>query len=212
MRGTFSQVFGAIQQDSAEPPLYFRSGNLAGWFRRRGHDPLPHEFSFPPTSLNAALATASTRDRARGPKSWRTRCRMTDYKLLTATDETNSGRGKKTDDVVFTISQISKQFGVSLRTLRFYESRGLIKPNRQGGRRLYRQPDVDLLGIILKAKKLGFSLAECGQLITDGASRHTLKLSRGKCLEQIGILERKLAEITEALTELRRIYTTYIDQ
>jgi DNA-binding transcriptional MerR regulator len=110
----------------------------------------------------------------------------------------------------FTIGQISKQFGITLRTLRFYESKGLIAPVREGSRRLYRRADVERLGVILKAKKFGLSLTECGQLITDG--QHTLKLNREKCLEQIGILERKLAEITEALAELRRIYTTYIDQ
>jgi len=137
---------------------------------------------------------------------------MIDHEPLAAADGTNSGRGKKTDDVVFTISKISKQFGITPRTLRFYESRGLIAPVRQRSRRLYRRTDVERLGIILKAKKLGLSLADCGQLIADGASQHTLKLSREKCLEQIGILERKLAEITDALAELRRIYTTYIDQ
>ena len=133
---------------------------------------------------------------------------MIDHKLLAAADGTNSGRGKKTDHVVFTISQLSKQFGISLRTLRFYESRGLIAPVRRRNRRLYKRADVERLGIILKAKKFGLSLAECGELITDGASQHTLNLSRAKCLEQIGILERKLAEITDALAELRRIYTT----
>jgi DNA-binding transcriptional MerR regulator len=137
---------------------------------------------------------------------------MTDYKLVAAADGTNSGTEKKTDDAAFAISQISRQFGISLRTLRFYESRGLIAPVRRRNRRLYRRADVERLGIILKAKKLGLSLADCGQLIADGASQHTLNLSREKCLEQIGILERKLAEITDALAELRRIYTTYIDQ
>jgi len=137
---------------------------------------------------------------------------MIDHEPLAAADGTNSGRGKKTDDVVFTISQLSKQFGISLRTLRFYESRGLIAPVRRINRRLYKRADVERLGIILKAKKLGLSLADCGQLIADGASQHTLNLSREKCLEQIGILERKLAETTEALVELRRMYTTYIDQ
>jgi DNA-binding transcriptional MerR regulator len=137
---------------------------------------------------------------------------MIDNKLLAAADGTNSGRGKETDHVVFTISQISKQFGITLRTLRFYEDRGLIAPVRQGTRRLYGRADVERLSIILKAKKFGLSLAECEQLITDWISQHNFKLSRGKCLEQIDILERKLAETTEALAELRRIYTTYIDQ
>jgi DNA-binding transcriptional MerR regulator len=136
---------------------------------------------------------------------------MSHYELVAAADGINSGTVKKTGDVAFTIGQISKQFGITLRTLRFYESKGLIAPVRKGNRRLYRRSDVERLGVILKAKKFGLSLTECGELITNGPSHHTVKLSREKCLEQIGILERKLAEITEALAELRRIYTTYID-
>src|SRR5262249_46934234 len=112
------------------------------------------------------------------------------------------------DDGIFTIGQISKQFGISLRTLRFYESKGLIAPVRKRSRRLYRRADVERLSVILKAKKFGLSLTECGQLITDGTSQDTLNLSRERCLEQISILERKLAEITDALAELRRIYTS----
>jgi DNA-binding transcriptional MerR regulator len=133
---------------------------------------------------------------------------MPNYKLLAAADGINSGTGKNTDDVVFTIGQISKQLGITLRTLRFYESKGLIAPVREGSRRLYRRADVERLGVILKAKKFGLSLTECGQLIADGPVQHTLNLSREKCLEQIGILERKLAEITAALAELRRIYAS----
>ena len=59
-----------------------------------------------------------------------------------------------------TISQMSRLYGVSLRTLRFYEDRGLIKPRREGNARYYRDGDRARMDMILRGKKLGFTLAE----------------------------------------------------
>ena len=64
-----------------------------------------------------------------------------------------------------TISQMSRLFGVSLRTLRFYEDRGLIKPRREGNARYYRGADRVRMEMILKGKKLGFTLTEIQDLI-----------------------------------------------
>jgi DNA-binding transcriptional MerR regulator len=64
-----------------------------------------------------------------------------------------------------TISQMSRVFGVSLRTLRFYEDRGLIKPRREGSARYYRAADRVRMEMILKGKKLGFTLTEIQDLI-----------------------------------------------
>jgi DNA-binding transcriptional MerR regulator len=114
------------------------------------------------------------------------------------------------DEPSYSIGELARQFDVTLRTLRFYESRGLLNPSRQGQRRRYGREDVDRLTVILKAKKLGFTLSDIREMIAaDGeASRHALKLSREKCLEQIAVFERKLAETEEALAELRWIYTS----
>lgn len=112
---------------------------------------------------------------------------------------------------VYSIGDLAKKFDVTLRTLRFYESRGLLNPDRAGPHRRYGRNDADRLTVILKAKKLGFTLSEiCEMIGADGgeASRHALKLSREKCLEQIALFERKLAETEEALAELRWIYTS----
>jgi DNA-binding transcriptional MerR regulator len=124
------------------------------------------------------------------------------------------GPAKSSDadaDTVYSIGELARKFNVSLRALRFYESRGLLSPTRQGRQRLYGRKDADRLNVILKAKKLGFTLADIRQMIAengDEASRQALKLSREKCLQQIGVFERKLAEIEEALAELRWIYTS----
>jgi DNA-binding transcriptional MerR regulator len=115
------------------------------------------------------------------------------------------------DDPIYSIGDLARKFDVSLRTLRFYESRGLLSPSREGHHRRYGRKDADRLIVVLKAKKLGFTLAEIQEMIaadSSEASRQTLKLSREKCLEQIAVFERKLAETEEALAELRWIYTS----
>jgi DNA-binding transcriptional MerR regulator len=111
----------------------------------------------------------------------------------------------------FTIGELARDFGVTLRALRFYENKGLLSPQRDGLNRLYSQRDRSRLALILKGKKLGFTLAEIQQMIaaeeggrTDPA---TLNLSQEKCLEQIELLERQKAELDEGLAELTRIYT-----
>jgi len=115
------------------------------------------------------------------------------------------------DEPSYSIGDLARKFDVTLRTLRFYESRGLLSPSRQGQHRRYGRQDADRLTVILKAKRLGFTLTEIREMITaagGAASRHALKLSREKCLEKIALFERKLAETEEALAELRWIYTS----
>jgi DNA-binding transcriptional MerR regulator len=116
-----------------------------------------------------------------------------------------SGAGK----AEFTIGELSREFGVTLRALRFYENKGLISPQRDGLNRLYSQGDRTRLALILKGKKLGFTLGEIRQMIAaeeNAADNEALSLSREKCLEQIQLLERQKAEIEEGLAELHRIY------
>lgn len=109
----------------------------------------------------------------------------------------------------FTIGELSREFGVTLRALRFYENKGLISPQRDGMSRLYSQGDRTRLALILKGKKLGFTLGEIRQMIAaeeGAADSKTLAVSREKCLEQIELLKRQKAEIEEGLNELSRIY------
>ena len=116
-----------------------------------------------------------------------------------------------TDKVAFTIGELSREFGVTLRALRFYENKGLISPQRDGLNRLYSQGDRTRLALILKGKKLGFTLGEIRQMIAaeeGDADRDALTLSREKCLEQIELLERQKAEIEEGLSELNGSITS----
>jgi DNA-binding transcriptional MerR regulator len=111
----------------------------------------------------------------------------------------------------FTIGELAKEFGVTLRTLRFYENKRLLSPRREGLARLYSKADRDRLALILKGKKLGFTLSEIRQMVAASEGRgdvHALKLSREKCLEQIDLLEQQKNDLQEALAELRRIYAS----
>jgi DNA-binding transcriptional MerR regulator len=110
------------------------------------------------------------------------------------------------------IGELAARFGVTLRTLRFYEKRGLLKPRRRGMARLYDSQDGERLALILQGKRLGFTLTEIRALVSasqEGADGQALDLSREKCVEQIKLLERKKREIESALAELRRIYSSF---
>lgn len=106
-----------------------------------------------------------------------------------------------------TISQMSRLYGVSLRTLRFYEDRGLIKPRREGNARYYRGVEKIRMEMILKGKKLGFTLTEIQDLIGGKGANETLdieeQLEPQQIVNQIGHLERQRSEIEAAIERLR---------
>jgi DNA-binding transcriptional MerR regulator len=111
----------------------------------------------------------------------------------------------------FTIGDLSREFGVTLRALRFYENKGLLTPRREGLARIYDAGDRARLAVILKGKRLGFTLSEIRQMIAareSTASGEALTLTREKCLEQIKLLEKQRNEIEAALAELRQTYTS----
>ena len=120
-----------------------------------------------------------------------------------------SGSAASGEQTEYTIAELSKEFGLTLRALRFYHSRGLIAPEREGRRRVFSRADRDRLALIVKGKKLGFTLTEISQMIeaqSGRANAHSLKLSAEKCLQQIAFFERQMREAAEALTELREIH------
>lgn len=60
----------------------------------------------------------------------------------------------------YTISELSRHFDLTLRTIRFYETEGLLTPVREKNKRIYTEKDLTRLKLILRGKRLGFSLAE----------------------------------------------------
>jgi DNA-binding transcriptional MerR regulator len=119
-------------------------------------------------------------------------------------------RGNDADatDTPMTIGEVAREFGLTLRALRFYEAKHLIAPQRNGSIRLYRRVDRDRIAIILTGRRLGFTLAEIKQLV-DAPGGNNLHLTREKCIEQINLLERQKRGIELALSELRQIYTSF---
>jgi DNA-binding transcriptional MerR regulator len=119
-------------------------------------------------------------------------------------------RGDEADaaDMSMTIGEVAREFGITLRALRFYESKHLITPQRNGSIRRYRRGDRERIALILTGRRLGFTLEEIKQLV-DGPGGNNLHLTREKCIEQINLLERQKRGIELALSELRQIYTSF---
>ena len=65
----------------------------------------------------------------------------------------------------FTISQLSKEFAITTRSIRFYEDQGLLSPQRDGQKRIYSSHDRTWLKLICRGKRLGLSLAEIRQIL-----------------------------------------------
>lgn len=107
----------------------------------------------------------------------------------------------------YTIGDLAREFGVTLRTLRFYEDRGLLSPRREGLARIYDAQDRSRLAVILKGKRLGFTLTEIRAMLAEeeqaDQSAANLKLSLSQIEDQIAHLEQQKLEIEEALVELR---------
>ena len=94
----------------------------------------------------------------------------------------------------YSITELTREFGVSTRTLRFYEDEGLLHPERRGRTRLYRAADRHLLQEILRGRRIGFTVAEIRESI------HVYKEPPG----EIGQLKLMLKKIDEKRDELRQ--------
>lgn len=109
----------------------------------------------------------------------------------------------------YTITELTREFGISTRTLRFYEDEGLIHPERRGRTRLYRSSDRRLVREILRGRRIGFTLAEIREIIQvykdPPGEAGQLKLLMKKIDEKRDNLRRKRKDIDETLKELDNI-------
>jgi DNA-binding transcriptional MerR regulator len=106
------------------------------------------------------------------------------------------------------ISDMAREFKVSLRTLRFYEDRGLLHPLRNGLTRLYSERDRRHLELILKGRRLGFTLTEIGVLLSEAdAGEADLHLAPDRIRAQISHLEHQRNNLDQAIAELRCVET-----
>ena len=111
-----------------------------------------------------------------------------------------------TDDIM-TIREMCDAFDVTPRTLRFYESKELIFPIREGTKRLFTKRDRARLTLILRGKSFGFSLEEIRQLLDlyDTSDKNIAQVSRALELgrERLADMERQRADLDIAIKGLR---------
>ena len=115
--------------------------------------------------------------------------------------------------VWYSISDLARDFDVTLRALRFYESKGLLHPIRQSSTRVYGPRDRIRLELIHTGKRLGFTLTEISAMIADNedADATSLRLHPEMILRQIAFLEEQHRTTEQALAELRRHYYLMAD-
>ncbi|HSF25892.1 MAG TPA: MerR family DNA-binding transcriptional regulator [Actinomycetes bacterium] len=114
--------------------------------------------------------------------------------------------GADRSEATWSIAEIAEDFGVTLRTIRFYEDRGLITPERRGTARVFHPRDRVRLELVLRGKRLGFSLDEIARIVDmyDAEPGEVGQLAY--LLEQIGVrraeLQQRRRDIEASLAEL----------
>lgn len=106
----------------------------------------------------------------------------------------------------YSISELARELDITTRTIRFYEEQGMLSPTRRGQERIYTAKDRVVLKLILRGKRIGFSLAECKSLIElydpQDNNRNQLNIMLGKIAERRLQLEQQLLDIQQMQLEL----------
>jgi len=110
----------------------------------------------------------------------------------------------------WTVGELADEFGVTTRTLRFYETQGLLAPERSGANRVYDSRDRTRLKLILRGKRFGMTLAECAEIVGmyDGAAsseRRQLQKLLDRLDELTADLRERQKELRHTLSEVRDV-------
>jgi len=112
---------------------------------------------------------------------------------------------------MMTIAEMCAAYGVTPRTLRYYESRELLAPERRGGQRLFGKRDRARLTLILRGKRFGFALEDMRQLLDlydhDGNSAEQIARSCELARARLTEMEAQRAELDQAISELKEQLT-----
>ena len=108
----------------------------------------------------------------------------------------------------YSISELAREFGITPRTIRFYEEKGLLSPQRNGSARIFNAADRVRLVLILRGKRIGFSLEESRDIIDmyepETANTHQLESLLNKLHEKRLLLERQEKEINMMIRDLKK--------
>jgi DNA-binding transcriptional MerR regulator len=109
----------------------------------------------------------------------------------------------------WSISDLAAEFDVTPRTIRFYEEKGLLKPRREGTRRIFSASDRTRLRLILRGRRLGFSLDESAEIIdmygTPTGNRRQLQRLLGHIREKQAQLEQQMADLAVMKRDLDEV-------
>jgi DNA-binding transcriptional MerR regulator len=110
---------------------------------------------------------------------------------------------------LFTVNQLAEELGVTPRAIRFYEVKGLIAPRRAGTTRVFDRRDRARLMLVLRGKRLGFSLAEIREFLdlydADHSQHSQLSLLLARTRERIAELEQQRRDLDQTLGELQMV-------
>lgn len=114
-------------------------------------------------------------------------------------------------DQLYSIGDLAADFNISTRAIRFYESKNLLHPKRVGSNRIYDHRQRARLKIILRGKRLGFTLEEIGDYLAlydaDPSQAIQIRHLLEKVSSSIDELEQKKADVEKTLSELKQIRT-----
>ncbi|MCF2908260.1 MULTISPECIES: MerR family transcriptional regulator [Pseudoalteromonas] len=100
----------------------------------------------------------------------------------------------------YSISELAKEFDITTRSIRFYEDQGLLSPERHGQTRIYSKRDKVRLKLILRGKRLGFTLAETGRLF----ELYDADKSSAKQLHtMLQLIEEKKADLSQQMDDIK---------
>tara|TARA_R110000796_G_scaffold63211_3_gene146120 strand:+ start:96460 stop:96879 length:420 start_codon:yes stop_codon:yes gene_type:complete len=121
----------------------------------------------------------------------------------------------KLDDRFYTVPELAADLGITPRTIRFYEQKGLVNPQRAGTTRVYTRQDRAKMLIILRGKRLGFSLREIADYLdlygADPTQSEQIRMLLGRVRERISDLEEQRQALDVTLDELRDIEQQSMD-
>ena len=117
-------------------------------------------------------------------------------------------------DELYTVNQLAEELGITPRTLRFYEAKGLLSPRRVGNNRVYSKRDRARLKLILRGKRLGFSLEEIKEYLdlynVDPSQQEQMRVLLARIRERLDALAQQSQDLEATVSELKDIETQVV--